>query len=210
MLQWILDILKQAIAIILAVSPLLIPQIRDFVAKCIQLSFDKALEDKKAMNERGTYVSKVKFDKEFELYQNISHNQIDVVYDCGTAVMIARGGYKEKEKRDKFLEDFLEHLEKADIYLKCYAPFISMEVFECYREIDIRAKEIADILIALNFDISMRETKSVRVTKINIGDEEYTSTSAKEKIETLQQEITLLLEQTHQTIRTHLDSLEKI
>lgn len=202
--EWIADILKQAAAIILAVSPMLIPQVRDFVAKRIQLSFDKALEDKKAMNERGTYVSKVKFDKEFELYQNISNNQIDVIYDCGTAVVIARGGYKEKEKRDEFLEDFLDHLEKADIYLKCCAPFISREVFECYRNIDRKAREIASILSVLIFSVYSG------TTGFKINDVEYTNISAKQKIEELQQQITDLLEQTHQTIRTHLESLEKI
>lgn len=214
MLEWVADIVKQAIGmaagILLAGAPLLLPCVRDFVMKKIQLSFDKVLEDKKSINERKNYVSKVKFDKEFELYQNISHKQIDVIYDCGTAVVIARGGYKESVKRDEFLKEFLSHLEKADIHLKCYAPFISLEVFECYREIDRIAREIARILSALNFSLSMEETKSMCVTEFKIGDEQYTDVSAKQKIEELQKQITLLLEKTHQIIRTHLASLEKI
>lgn len=63
--EWIIDILKQAAGVLLAVSPLLNSSIRDFVAKKIQLSFDKALENNKALNERKNYISKAKFDKEF-------------------------------------------------------------------------------------------------------------------------------------------------
>ena len=85
-----------------------------------------------------------------------------------------------------------------------------MEVFECYREIDRIAREIARILSALNFSLSMEETKSMCVTEFKIGDEQYTDVSAKQKIEELQKQITLLLEKTHQIIRTHLASLEKI
>ena len=61
------DILKEAGGILLALSPLLSSHVRDFVAKKIQLSFDKALEDKKSINERKNYISKVRFDREFEL-----------------------------------------------------------------------------------------------------------------------------------------------
>lgn len=214
MLEWVADIGKQAVGmaagILLAYAPLLLPGVRDFVMKKIQLSFDKVLEDKKSINERKNYVSKVKFDKEFELYQNISLKQMDVIYDCGTAVVIARGEYKERNERDEFLKEFLSHLEKADIHLKCCAPFISLEVFECYREINRTAREIARILSVLNFSFAMEETKSIRATEIEIDDERYTNISAKQKIEELQKQVTLLLEKTHQIIRTHLASLEKI
>ncbi len=37
-----------------------------------QLVLDKVLEDKKAHNERKNYVSKVRFDREFEIYQELS------------------------------------------------------------------------------------------------------------------------------------------
>lgn len=204
MQDWILDMLKQAIGTLLAISPMLIPEVRDFVVKKIQLSFDKALEDKKSLNERKNYVSKVRFDKEFELYQNISNNQMEVVYDCGTAVVIARGGYnKEKEERNNFIDKFLSDLDKADMYLKCNAPFISKNIFEQYREIDRKAREIARLISCLNFTMEVG-------TGFKINDKEYTNSSAKKEIEEIQQQITTLLDKTHQSIREHLESLEKI
>lgn len=201
---WVYDILKEAAGILLVLCPLLSQNVRDFVAKKIQLSFDKALEDKKSVNERKTYISKAKFDKEFSLYQNISKNQMDVIYDCGTAVVIARGGYdKDKSKRNTFIDEFLQHLETADIYLKCNAPFISKKIFEQYREIDRKASEIARLISCLNFTMEV-------ATGFNINDKEYTNASAKEEIERLQRQITVLVDETHQSIREYLESLEKI
>ena len=49
--EWIADILKQAAGVLLAISLLLNSGIRDLVVKKFQLSFDKALENRKAINE---------------------------------------------------------------------------------------------------------------------------------------------------------------
>ena len=64
--EWIADILKQAAGVLLAISPLLNSGIRDLVVKKFQLSFDKAPENRKAINDRKNYTSKTRFDKEFE------------------------------------------------------------------------------------------------------------------------------------------------
>lgn len=77
--SWFIDIVKQTVSILLAVSPLLVPQVRDFVAKSVQLSFDKALENKKTLNERKNYISKVKFDKEFQIYTQLSEYIFDLI-----------------------------------------------------------------------------------------------------------------------------------
>lgn len=51
-LIWLIDIVKQAAAILLVIVLLLRTQIIDAIIKRIQLSFDKALENKKTLNER--------------------------------------------------------------------------------------------------------------------------------------------------------------
>ncbi len=79
--SWFIDIVKQTVSILLAVSPLLVPQVRDFVAKSVQLSFDKALENKKTLNERKNYISKVKFDKEFQIYTQLSEYIFDLIFE---------------------------------------------------------------------------------------------------------------------------------
>ena len=58
--EWIADILKQAAGVLLAISPLLNSGIRDLVVKKFQLSFDKALENRKAINDRKYEIGMLK------------------------------------------------------------------------------------------------------------------------------------------------------
>lgn len=74
-----MDILKGAVSILLVVLPLLISQVREFWIKRYQSSLDKALEDRKSKNERKNYVSKVRFDKEFEIYSELSELFFELV-----------------------------------------------------------------------------------------------------------------------------------
>lgn len=137
--SWLIDILKQAAGILLAGSPLLVPQVRDFVAKRVQLSFDKALEDKKTLNERKNYISKHRFDMEFQIYRELSQKFLKIK----TYMSLLHTGYtistSDKEEIRKFTtliyNKAFDVVEEAQNVLYANASFIPSTFFQSYEEI---------------------------------------------------------------------------
>lgn len=199
--EWIADILKQAAGVLLAISPLLNSGIRDLVVKQFQLSFDKALENRKAINDRKNYISKTRFDKEFETYQVLSEKQISLVYDCGESVIRTRGNYENSEECEGFFEQFSVHLNDADICLKRYAPFISKQIFEKYRTLDRKATQ----LLKLSF---VRFQARDEGGNFNFNGQQYTRESSLKAIETMQKEISTLSDDIIEYVREYLNSLD--
>lgn len=196
----IIDFIIANIGWIMAVIAFCVPPIRDFVIKKFQLSLDKALEDKKSLNDRKNYISKARFDKEFELYQILSEKQISLVYDCGEAVILTRGKYRNISDCEKDFEKFLDDYNEADICLKRYAPFISQEIFEKYRELD---KLSIDLL-----KLSFVRFDSRNCTEFIFHNIKYTMESSKAKIETMQKEISTLSDEITEFVREYLKSLD--
>ena len=187
---------------ITAIIVFCIPPLRDFIIKKFQSSLDKALEDKKSLNDRKNYISKARFDKEFELYQILSEKQISLVYDCGEAVILTRGEYRDISYCEKFSEKFCSDYNEADIWLKRYAPFISKEIFEKYKRLDNLSKDLLNL-----YDVRFSE----RDGKCFIfNDVKYTKESAKVKIETMQKEISSLSDNIIEFVREYLQSLDVI
>ena len=199
--EWIADILKQAAGVLLAISPLLNSGIRNLVVKKFQLSFDKALENRKAINDRKNYISRTRFDKEFETYQVLSEKQISLVYDCGESVIRARGNYENGEECEGFFEQFSVHLNDADICLKRYAPFISKQIFEKYRTLDRKATQ----LLKLSFVSFQARDKG---SNFNFNGQQYTRESSLRVIETMQKEISTLSDDIIEYVREYLNSLD--
>lgn len=199
--EWIADILKQMAAILLAGATLLIPWVRDFVAKKIQFSFDKAIEDRKAVNDRRNYISKTRFEKEFEIYQILSEKQIALVYDCGASVIHTRGKYQNISECQAFFEQFSEHLNDADICLKRYAPFISQQIFEKYRTLDRMATQLLKIAF-IRFECRNENDGFV------FSGQKYTLQSSQETIETMQARISALSDEITEYVREYLSSLD--
>lgn len=133
--SWFIDIVKQTVSILLAVSPLLVPQVRDFVAKSVQLSFDKALEDKKTLNERKNYISKHRFDVEFQIYRELSQKfflsrKLLLGLSCGQV-----DNLYDEEKFKELYDETVQTIESAQDILYGSAPFILENFFQEYEEI---------------------------------------------------------------------------
>ena len=143
------DIIKQTAGILLALSPLLSPHIRDIVAKKIQLSFDKALEDKKSSNQRKNYISQARFDVEFETYRKLSKAYFNMVKCISELIpnFSTRpiDKQKKKEYEDKLYKDSLNAVIEAQDILHENAPFISKDLFNEYREILILCNTQIDV-----------------------------------------------------------------
>lgn len=185
---------------IIAVIAYFVPPIRELVIKKFQSSLDKALEDRKSLNDRKNYISKARFDKEFELYQILSEKQISLVYDCGEVVILTRGKYRNISDCEKDFEKFFDDYNEADICLKRYAPFISQEIFKKYRELN---KLSIDLL-----KLSYVRFNSRNCTSFIFHNIEYTMESSKEKIETMQKEISRLSDEIIEFVREYLNSLD--
>lgn len=132
-MEWVYDILKGAGSIILAMTTLLIPKVREFIIKRYQHSLDKSLEDKKADNERKNYVSKVRFDKEFEIYQELSQKTLKFYFDI-VCLEYAVDTLHDEKIVSQLHNTVLKSSEAMELAIYSYSPFISKELCELYRE----------------------------------------------------------------------------
>lgn len=147
MIEFIVDVFKYAVAIVLSgIIVSVIPVLRDFLVSKFKLSLDKQLEKSKAANERKNYVSKVRFDAEFEIYRSLSKafnnllNNLAMLYNRRFEIPISQN------EKNKYIDDLISDC--ADSYTKACntlwenAPFISEEIYEYYFEILIECHRL--------------------------------------------------------------------
>ena len=131
MWEWIIDIIKQVAIVLLSVGFLFLPGIRDFIVKKVQLSFDKALEDRKSLNEQKTYISKVRFDKEFQIYTELSEKTLDAIFELGEIVNF----FNIQGSLQNFIDTYNRIIRKyneANTLTQKYAPFIDEKIYNEY------------------------------------------------------------------------------
>lgn len=176
--------------------------IADRLEKKYTLKLDKEIEKYKSNLESKVYISRAKFDKEFMLYQDLSEKQITLVYDIGESVMVARGMYKkDADKAKKFIEQFTEDINEADMSLKKCGCFISKEIFEQYRNLDEMGKDIYKLSLFL-----FEHSNDAAI--FNCKGKRYDADSAKQEIERLQKIVSDLSDKIIEQIRTYLHSLD--
>ena len=163
--EWIADILKQTAGILLAGVPLLIPNVRDFVMKRIQMSFDKAVEDRKGLNARIIDISKIQFEKEFEVYREVSRVTAFLVYG---SKFLADRMLEEKEGIELVRKETMKSYVNADKIVGENAPFITQELAAKYRAL----LEKCDELLRLSGQTSLLEEdlQKIKDLKKNIID----------------------------------------
>lgn len=116
----------------------------NFIAERLQKKYDLKLNEKfekyKAGIENKTYISRIKFDAEFELYRRLSKAFFDMVKDI--SVMIPPGYITvvaDKELRKKIDEENYNvantSVVKAQDELNSNAPFIPEKFYDTYEEI---------------------------------------------------------------------------
>lgn len=115
-------------------------QIAEALLKKYEYSLEKELEEHKSKLEGKEYVSKAYFDKEIEIYQEVSRTTFEMVRDI--SVMIPSGYATVPADRKERLEADRKHYEKAfdslvaaQDTLNCNAPFISEALFDLCQEI---------------------------------------------------------------------------
>lgn len=140
-LKAIIEIIAAAIvsvggagAIILKVANFLAEKAAERLNAKYQLKLDEELEKYKSSLDRKTYVSQVRFDKEFSIYTDLSEKTISAVFSTASLVSFFHNGQSPVD----FEEQKKEIVEKVNIANKTsnqYAPFMNKEIYERYKEI---------------------------------------------------------------------------
>lgn len=138
----IIDFIKMNLGWIITIAGFFIPPVRDFVIKQFQLSLDKALEDKKSVNERKNYISKTRFDTEFEIYRQLSKDSFATVKLISRLIpygLVSVPVFNTEGEKDEY--DKKIYKEASDAFLimqdnlQINAPFIKEELYDGYNEI---------------------------------------------------------------------------
>ena len=90
------------------------------------------VERAKAKSERRLYITKVRFDHEFEIYQTLSEKHLTMAYDIGTAVMVARGASLPEgvQSMKKFCYAIAQHIDEAEQICRISeVPLLSLKKF---------------------------------------------------------------------------------
>lgn len=170
-----------------------------------QISLEKELESHKSKLDGKNYISKARFDREFAMYQELAEKHMTMVYDMGAAVMITRGAkYPGYEKTSDFVHLAAKHLDEAEMLNKRYAPFISKEIFENYKELGNQAYSIISLLDLYDmFD-------NQKTTELNYNNQPYTKAQAKQEIEEKQKTLSKLSDEILDKLREYLSGLEAV
>lgn len=180
-------------------------QITDRLQAKFEASLNKELEKYKSFLSKSEHVSKERFDREFTMYQELSEKHMTMVYDMGAAVMITRGAkYPGYEKTSDFVRLAAKHLDQAEMMNKRYAPFISKEIFEKYKELGNQAYSIISLLDL--YDMFDNQVTSV----IKYNNQSYTKAQAKQEIEDKQKTLSKLSDDILDKLREYLSGLEAV
>lgn len=218
--SWFIDIVKQTVSILLAVSPLLVPQVRDFVAKSVQLSFDKALENKKTLNERKNYISKVKFDKEFQIYTQLSEYIFDLIFESSKVSSFLGDVIQIYDFRD-MIERIQDKYNIANQFTQRHAAFINQEIYNEYYKLFKLYRELLTYITCLDreaYNFNAYDDYKIIIELLyedndlshNFIGKEYTYVQLKEEAINTQKKISKQSDEISNKLRSYLDTLEVI
>lgn len=116
-----------------------------------QLELDKRIETHKSGLDTKTYISKIRFDKEFEVYVELAEKFNDLAYNIANLVYILNHQNDEAiinslkiktvDKVEVELNDFMHTYNR-------YTPFVSTDIYEALREFHISAIKLLFLFTA--------------------------------------------------------------
>ena len=176
----------------------------NFIAKRLQekysLKLNKELEKYKSGLENKTYISKTKFDVEFEIYRELSKAVSNVVRDSSLMISIfaiVPADIEERKQHDtKLYNSTIDSLIKAQNILHSNIPFVSSMIVEKYEEI-LNLCTLQCRAFARRWNLSFRgsyEEKSI------LDDKDYERTK----------EINKKFKQINETVRSYLSNLDVV
>lgn len=161
-----------------------------------------ALKRLNIINVRKNHISRTKFDKEFQIYQELSEKNLNAVYCVGEAtIMVLHNLNFNQSEKEELLEDFCEKMNDAEFSNKKYAPFIDKKIFDSYKKLE---KDISFCYTLFKFWIKHNSDT------LKYMDKEYRLNEVSEILEKRQKEISNMSDKILDDIREYLDSLDVI
>ena len=128
-------------AIIIGSVKFSVNKIADRLQKKYELKLSKELEEYKAVLENKSYVSKTRFDAEFEIYRELSRKSADMVKQVSQLFPLftrdSRDDHDTYKKRRDIALDAIVTFQDA---LASNAPFISSEVYNLFLSLELDCK----------------------------------------------------------------------
>lgn len=127
-----------------------------FVQRKKQLQYDKQFEKYKHIAEKKNYVSKVRFDAEFEIYRELSQTFSEAIEGVHGIIPDGEAYYpSNEEERDSYKKELFIKFAKASYNaqstLFANAPFISKEIYSKFNEIMDLIRTQSEIYNEANF-----------------------------------------------------------
>ena len=92
-----------------------------------------SIERLKVKLEKKIHISQARFDKEFEIYQELSEKGLSMVYSVGEIVLNVNGLDISKEDVEQNKNKTCNYLNEMEFSNKKYAPFISKDIYIKYK-----------------------------------------------------------------------------
>ena len=144
--RFLYDIIAEAggIALIISILPILFKffgkKLVDAIMSKYKQMLAKQLELYKSNLNDKEHISQARFDKEFEIYQELSEKNLTMVYVMGEIARAAKGlFYNSSDFSDEEIEEIknraCNNLNDADFSNKKFAPFIDKDIYEQYHRL---------------------------------------------------------------------------
>lgn len=126
--------------------------IADKLSKKYELQINKEIEYYKNKLDKKNYISKARFDKEFEIYQELSQKVLDMTFaNYSLFPLIDRLPLSEEKRIELFnkkYEEAVQTYNEANRAIKATAPFISEDIYQLFSELrDDCFKQVDDYAI---------------------------------------------------------------
>lgn len=175
------------------------------LAALVGMMGNSVLESQKSKNEKRAHIATARFNREFDMYQSLCGKHLTMIYDVGTAVMIARGyGLPEGVQSNyEFVHLAAGHIDEAEMENKRDAPFISKKIFEDYKALGIKTYQAISM-----FDLWSR-FDDTNCSTLEYNNEQYTKMRALEELEKRQKEVSNCSDLILDKIRKYLETIGK-
>lgn len=93
-----------------------------------------SIERLKAQKEHNNYISKVQFDKEFIIYQELTEKNLDMVFNINELLAKLGSGYDSANDKDTY-NKAINAYNSANFSVRKYAAFVPEEIYNCFIEL---------------------------------------------------------------------------
>jgi hypothetical protein len=189
--------------------------IADRLSQKYQLKMNRKFESYKKNLDKKTYISKVRFDKEFEIYQELSEKVLTMVFKFAE---LARAVSLEQEEDEEVIrivwQAAVESYNEANITTRKFAPFIRKSIYDLFTQLGDKCRnQLNYYCIHYKESYLEREWGSL-LAFVNGYTSDYSNFCTEEKFEEKfkfnQQEISESIDELMSTLRTYLSGLDVI